>query len=328
MSEATDEKDLPARLKMPHSFTEEFVEKNEGSLKRSENIQVLIALGVLGLTGTLVAQNLITFPLLQGASESNLVRWGFRLLVYSTIVFLAAKLVTSTFYPSGRNRVLIALHEWIEPFIYVFSTFSFGLLVAVIVLVQNTFLSLSNLIVVPLAVIPSLILAVAYSRKRSAEYERMRDAKAEEVRFRILWNLFIEEAWGAGMNQDQLIKWTITDESEEQIRGVLDEMVSEEDSLLKREDEKIKLTDRYETVKVLRRNGVPEAELREVVPDYIKSTPTANPDSDDETIYYCHSCKKLFAESEMNASQVDHRECPECAGGLDLHASPRGRRRE
>ncbi|TKX61058.1 hypothetical protein, partial [Halorubrum sp. SP9] len=200
MSESDGEDNLPTRLKIPDSFTEEFVEKNEGSLRRSENVQILIALGVLGLTGTLVAQNLISFPLLEGASESELVRWGFRFLVYATIVFLAAKLVTSAFYPSSKNRGLVALHEWVEPFIYVFSTSVFGFLVAVIVLIQNTFLSLSNLIVLPLVVIPSLIMAGAYSRKRRAAYERLRDAKADEVKFRLLWNLFIEEAWGTGMD--------------------------------------------------------------------------------------------------------------------------------
>jgi len=45
---------------------------------------------------------------------------------------------------------------------------------------------------------------------------------------------------------------------------------------------------------MLRSNGVSESELRQVVTDYIKSTPTANPDSDDETIFYCHPCKKRF----------------------------------
>ncbi|MEA1931944.1 MAG: hypothetical protein U9O06_10395 [Euryarchaeota archaeon] len=328
MSESDADGNLPARFKIPHSFTEEFVEKNEGSLIRSENIQILIALGVLGLTGTLVAQNLISFPLLVGASESNLVLWGFRLLVYTTIVFLAAKLLTSTFYPSSKNRALIALHEWFEPFIYVFSTFSFGLLVFVVVLVQNTFLSFSNLIIILLAGIPSLILAGAYSQRRSAVYERVRDAKAEEIKFRILWNLFIEEAWFSGMEEDKLIKWTMSDESEEQIRTVLDEMASAGGSLVQKEDEKVKLTDRDEAFRVLKRNGVPESELREIVTDYIKSTPAANPESEDETIFYCHSCKKLFAESEMSTLQVEHRECPECAGGLDLHASPRDHRRE
>lgn len=326
MSESDGEGNLPARFKMQHSFTEEFVEKNEGSLRRSENIQILIALGVLGLTGTLVAQNLISFPLLEGASESELVQWGFRLLVYTTIVFLAAKLVTSAFYPSSKNRVLIALHEWVEPFIYVFSTSAFGFLVAVIVVVQNTPLSFSNLIIIPLAVIPSLILAVAYSRKRSATYERLRDAKAEEVKFRIIWNLFIEEAWGTGIDENKIVNWTASDESEKQIRDVLNEMLSDEDSLIQRENKKIKLTDRYEAVQVLKRNGVPEPELRQVVPDYTKPSPTANPDSDDEKIFYCDPCKKHFAESEMSPIQVENRECPECGGKMNLLSGPRDRR--
>lgn len=326
MSESGSEGNPPVRVKMPHSFTEEFVEKNEGSLRRSENVQILIALGVLGLTGTLVAQNLISFPLLEGASESELVQWGFRLLVYTTIVFLAAKLVTSAFYPSSKNRFLIALHEWAEPFLYVFSTSAFGFLVVVMVLVQNTVLSFSNLIIVPLAVIPSLILAGVYSRKRSATFERLRAAKADEVKFRILWNLFIEEAWGTGIDEDKIVNWTASDESEKQIRGVLNEMVSDKDSLVQRENKKVKLTDRYEAVQVLKRNGVPESELRQVVPDYMKSSPTANPDSEDEKIFYCHPCKMRFAESEMSPIQVDNRECPECGGKMNLLAGPRGRR--
>jgi uncharacterized Zn ribbon protein len=128
------------------------------------------------------------------------------------------------------------------------------------------------------------------------------------------------------MGEDKLVNWTASDESEKQIRDVLNEMISDGDSLVQREDGKIKLTDRYEVVKLLKRNGVPESELRQVVPDYMKSSPTANPEDDDETIFYCHPCKKHFAESEMNPLQVENRECPECGGGMDLHASPRGRR--
>ncbi|WP_206750483.1 hypothetical protein, partial [Halorubrum sp. SP9] len=114
--------------------------------------------------------------------------------------------------------------------------------------------------------------------------------------------------------------------SEKQIRNVLNEMVSDEGSLVQREDGKIKLTDKYEAVKRLKHNGVPEPELRQIVPDYMKPSPTANPESDDETIFYCHSCKKHFAESEMSPLQVENRECPECGQGMDLHASPRSRR--
>jgi len=46
--------------------------------------------------------------------------------------------------------------------------------------------------------------------------------------------LFIEEAWGSGMDEDKLINWTMSNESEEQIRAVLDEIVSKEGSLVKR----------------------------------------------------------------------------------------------
>lgn len=56
--------------------------------------------------------------------------------------------------------------------------------------------------------------------------------------------------------------------------------------------------------------------------DDIKGTPAAQPESDDERIFYCHDCKKLFAESEMTPIQVEHWECPECAGKMDLHADP------
>ena len=62
MSESESDGDLPMRIDFSNSFSEEFVEKNEATLRRSENIQMLIALGFLGLAGTLVAQNLITFP--------------------------------------------------------------------------------------------------------------------------------------------------------------------------------------------------------------------------------------------------------------------------
>jgi hypothetical protein len=54
----------------------------------------------------------------------------------------------------------------------------------------------------------------------------------------------------------------------------------------------------------------------------IKQTPTAQPESDDETIFYCPEYKKRFAESEMNAIQVENWECPEYGGKMDLHANP------
>ena len=242
-------------------------------------------------------------------------------------MFLTAKLVTSAFYPGSGNRTLIAVHEWIEPFIYVFSTSSFGILVAIVMIIQNTPLSLGNILVLLIVLIISLPLAVAYSNRRRNMYERMRDAETQEIKVRILWNLFTEEAWGSGMDEEKLIDWSSPNESEKRIRAVLDQMLSDEDSLVEKDGEEIKLTDKYDTVEVLKRHGIPEPELRSIVSDYTKSTPTANPDSEDETIFYCHYCKKRFAESEMNQLQVENRECPECAGKLNLHASPRDRRR-
>ena len=305
----------------------EISDVSESSLQRSENVQLLIALGVLGLAGTLFAQDLIAFPLLESASESNLIRWSFRILVYSTILFLFLKLATSTFYPGSESRLLIIFHEQVTPFGYMFASSLFLTVAILVILQQNTPLPLENVIIVIVSTAGSLYIARKYSQRTASAYENLREAEAKEIEERILWELLNEHAWGTGVETESLINFVRADESRERIQTVLDNIASSDDFPIEVGDNRVTVTDRYDLVDVLKARGFPESELRVAVPDYIKDSPTANPKSDEERIFYCHTCKKHFAESEMSALQVQNRECPECAQGLSLFSSPEHRRR-
>lgn len=56
--------------------------------------------------------------------------------------------------------------------------------------------------------------------------------------------------------------------------------------------------------------------------DHIKKTPTAQPESEDEKIFFCDECKKHFTESEMSDIQGMNNECPECGFTMSLHSGP------
>lgn len=91
------------------------------SLRRAENVQLIVAIGILTVAGTLYVNEYISFPRLESLSSVSYVKTLFRLFVYSTILFVIAKVVTITIYPFTETELILTIHDRVEPFLYIFS---------------------------------------------------------------------------------------------------------------------------------------------------------------------------------------------------------------
>jgi hypothetical protein len=65
----------------------ERLSESSGDLERAENVQLLISLGLLGIAGTLSAQGIVSFPLVERISELAIVKDGFRVAIYLNVLF-------------------------------------------------------------------------------------------------------------------------------------------------------------------------------------------------------------------------------------------------
>lgn len=76
--------------------------KHSSLLRRQENIQILTAIGILGLAGTLFAQNLISFPLIDTLANAPNSELFARVFVYLNIAFLFSKVSLMTIRSQGN----------------------------------------------------------------------------------------------------------------------------------------------------------------------------------------------------------------------------------
>lgn len=305
---------------------EDLLETSEASMRRSENVQILIALGVLGLAGTLFAQGLIEFPLLSDASESSIVQWSFRFLVYSTALFLIAKLITSTFYPSSDSDLFLLVHEWIQPFVYSTSVALFISVTLLEIISQNTALPLPNLFAIIIGGVIAIYSGYKYSERTAATYEEHRELEANEIQGKILSEIARRHAWDEKINKKTLFR-SIHIDSQNRARNILEKMISDENIPIDDREGNIRITDKNKMAIKLKELGLSESQVRMWLPSHIKKSPTANPETETDRTFYCQDCKKWFAEGEMTELQIDNRECPECAGGLELIDDPSMNRR-
>lgn len=119
MSDKNNQNEIWPLRHIPSDITS--VGGNPALERRAENIQLLAAIGILTLSGTLYVNGQIEFPLLEAMSEVSYVRDIFRYFVYLTILFVASKVVTITIYPIIESSFLLWIHERFEPFLFVFS---------------------------------------------------------------------------------------------------------------------------------------------------------------------------------------------------------------
>ncbi|WP_435074914.1 hypothetical protein [Halorubrum sp. HHNYT27] len=91
------------------------------ALRRAENLQIVVAIGILTVAGTLYVNDMIQFPLLESVASVSYVRQIFRYFIYVTIAFITIKVVTITIYPFSSNKYLYWFHDIVTPFLYTFS---------------------------------------------------------------------------------------------------------------------------------------------------------------------------------------------------------------
>lgn len=120
---------------------EEFQEYREITAKarsnrRVENIQVLVALGIVGAFISLYSSGIIGNEFWQGLITSPF--WNIILITFisSNTIFLILKLITIPLMPVFDSRILSTFHEEVEPFLYLFSIL--GVLFAVLIRVIMT----------------------------------------------------------------------------------------------------------------------------------------------------------------------------------------------
>lgn len=132
MEDEDFEKVVAALDELREDFREyqEFSEQYERE-KRVENIQVLIALGVIGGTLTVFTSRLVDTPFWQNVLSSPFWRVILSAFVASNTIFLILKLLTIPLQPVTDNKYIAYIHEVIEPFLYFFSVT--GVLLAIII---------------------------------------------------------------------------------------------------------------------------------------------------------------------------------------------------
>lgn len=152
---------------------------NRDELRRAENVQLVVAIGVLTIAGTLYVNNQISFPLLESVASVSYTRTLFRYFIYSTILFVVAKVATITIYPFTDNGLVLLVHDRIEPFLYAFSplliTLGVGLGIVIGQIGYDTLITVASTII-------SATLAIIYSwqagktQKKERKQKEARDA--------------------------------------------------------------------------------------------------------------------------------------------------------
>lgn len=66
--------------------------RSDSLLRRQENIQILTAIGILGLAGTLLAQDIISFPLINTLASAPGANIFARIFIYLNVIFLFLKI--------------------------------------------------------------------------------------------------------------------------------------------------------------------------------------------------------------------------------------------
>ncbi len=106
---------------------DEFKEYQINSLKeeterRKENVHILIALGIIGLSGSFYVQGLLQFPFLESfVSSSSLNKLFIRTIIYSNGIFLLIKLFTVTVRSPTGEGYIAYLDRTIGPILYTVS---------------------------------------------------------------------------------------------------------------------------------------------------------------------------------------------------------------
>ena len=135
--------------------------------RRVENVQILVALAVVGAVVTLYSSGIAEKEFWQAIIESPY--WSVILLVFvgSNMVFLLLKLVTVPLIPSFDHQHISFVHNEIEPFLYFFAILGLVSSLIVRVIVSPLYTELGTDIQTVLAIISlpfPLVIAFMYAR--------------------------------------------------------------------------------------------------------------------------------------------------------------------
>jgi len=166
---------------------------NRDELRRAENVQLVVAIGVLTIAGTLYVNNQISFPLLESAASVSYTRTLFRYFIYSTILFVVAKVATITIYPFTDNGLVLLIHDRIEPFLYAFSPLLITLGVGFGILIGQIG---ADTLVTATSTIISASLAIIYSwQAGKTQKEERKEEKARGAAHTIIGTLLASDSF-------------------------------------------------------------------------------------------------------------------------------------
>ncbi|MDL0126307.1 hypothetical protein PNQ92_12945 [Halobacterium salinarum] len=136
----TDEDDLIEEIVQLQDAFEDYAETSQTTQRerRVENIQVLVALAVIGAAISIYSYPQSNNPIRQLLSSSNFLNILFLTFIASNVVFLILKLLTIPLYEPNQKSWIAYIHRYIEPLLYFFTVSGVGVGILVWIFLVST----------------------------------------------------------------------------------------------------------------------------------------------------------------------------------------------